>query len=93
MTITVAQITAAIVSGQVDEVGIAQIVAAIKFNRAQTTKKVTAALRKGSKVQWVNSRSGVTMSGTVTKVNRKFVVIDTPVGGWRVPGNMLTVVA
>jgi hypothetical protein len=47
-------------------------------------------LRAGANVQFTSNRNGVTYKGTVEKVNRKYIVVRTPQGGFRVPANMLS---
>jgi exoribonuclease R len=49
----------------------------------------------GDKVQFRSTRIGVTVSGVVTKVNRKNILVRAEQTGvvWRVPANMLTKVA
>lgn len=49
----------------------------------------------GDKVQFRSTRIGTTVSGIVTKVNRKNILVKADQTGlvWRVPANMLTKVA
>ena len=72
--------------------GIAQ---AIQFARASITKANISSIRAGAHVEWKSSKTGKTVTGEVTKVGRKFVVVrehGMSFSNWRVPANMLTVI-
>ena len=72
--------------------GIAQ---AIQFARASITKANIATIRPGVSVQFKSSKTGKNITGDVTKVGRKFVIIrehGMSFGNWRVPANMLEVI-
>jgi len=96
MTVSaVAQVNAAIISGNFTNEQLNAIGDAIRFARAQLASTVKCTLVKGSKVKFTG-RQGMTILGTVEKVNRKFILVreDKPgslIGGvWRVPANMLS---
>jgi len=96
MTVSsVAQVNAAIISGNFTNEQLNAIGDAIRFARAQIASTVKCTLVKGTKVKFTG-RQGVTILGTVEKVNRKFIIVreNKPgalVGGvWRVPANMLS---
>ena len=63
---------------------------AIKFARSRIATKNIFTLRAGANVQFTSNKNGVTYKGTVEKVNRKYIIVRTPQGGFRVPANMLT---
>jgi small-conductance mechanosensitive channel len=46
----------------------------------------------GDRVEFKDSRIGYVHSGSVLKINIKYVQVTTPKGTYRVPANMLTVV-
>jgi len=98
MTVSsVAQVNAAIISGNFTNEQLNAIGDAIRFARAQIANQVKFTLVKGSKVKFTG-RQGVTILGTVEKVNRKFILVrenkpGVQIGGvWRVPANMLEAV-
>jgi hypothetical protein len=98
MTVSsVAQVNAAIISGNFTNEQLNAIGDAIRFARAQLASTVKCTLVKGTKVKFTG-RQGVTILGTVEKVNRKFILVrenkpGSLVGGvWRVPANMLEAV-
>ncbi len=92
MTVTVSEITAAIVSNEFTLEDINSIIQAINFRRGQLARKAQFTIRKGNNVKFTSSKLGVEVRGTVLKVNRKFCKVQTPNGLWNVPGHMLTVV-
>jgi len=89
---TIQDINSTIISGNFTNDQLDAIAMAIKFARGQLTQKNRFTMTIGSKVSFTNSRTGQKVIGTVSKVNRKFILVnDTLNGRWRVPGNMLTV--
>ena len=69
-----------------------EISGAIKYARAQLVREVKRSIRVGDRVEFKDSRIGYTHSGSVLKINIKYVHVTTPKGTYRVPANMLTVV-
>ena len=65
---------------------------AIKYARTQLGHQVKRSIRVGDRVEFKDSRIGYTHSGSVLKINIKYVHVSTPKGTYRVPANMLTVV-
>ena len=92
---TIQEINASIITGNFTNEQLNSIGEAIKFARAQLVKENKSTLVKGSKVKFTG-RQGVTVLGTVEKVNRKFVIVREQKPGafvatnWRVPANMLS---
>ncbi len=62
---------------------------AIKMRRAWLTRQNIRAIVTGDKVSFTG-RNGLTLTGTVTKVMQKNVIVNTPRGNYRVPANMLS---
>ena len=65
------------------------IIEAVKQRRAWLTRKNIRATVVGDKVSFTG-RNGMTLTGTVTKVMQKNVIVNTQRGNYRVPANMLT---
>jgi len=89
---TLQEINRAILSGSFSNEDLNSIGDAIRFVRAQLVRKNTSILTVGSAVKFTSSRSGQTITGTVKKVNRKFIIVcenGKPASTWRVPANML----
>jgi hypothetical protein len=61
---------------------------AIKMRQTFLGNKTIRALATGDTVSF-NGRNGYT-KGRVKKINRKYVLVDTASGSWRVPATMLT---
>ena len=65
------------------------IVEAVKLKRQYLERTAVRQFVVGEKVQFTN-RKGMPVGGTIRKINRKYIVVDTPIGGYRVPATMLT---
>jgi len=50
-------------------------------------------MRVGTLVKFTSSRTGMSVTGTVQKINRKFIIVreTNKLSNWRVPANMLEV--
>lgn len=68
-----------------------QVVEAIKLKRQHLSRQAVRNFTVGDMVQFTSSRTGGRVNATVEKVNRKYVVVSTHIGGekWRVPATML----
>jgi hypothetical protein len=92
---TIDQVNKAIMFGNFTNDQLNSITMALKFARAQLTKETKRSLSVGLPVKFVSSRDGRTVLGTVTKINRKFVIVKEQNSNslfptnWRVPANML----
>ena len=90
------QINTAIMQGDFTNEELNSINDAIRFARAQLIVRNKSTLTIGSKVTFTSSTRG-TIVGSVKKINRKFILVDTQNPGsftssvWKVPANMLTV--
>lgn len=67
---------------------ISDLFEAIRLRQTFLGNKTIRQLAVGDTVSY-NGRNGHT-KGRVTKINRKYVIVDTPQGKWRVPATMLT---
>jgi len=65
---------------------------AIKYARNQLGREVKRSMRVGDRVEFTDTRIGHVHSGSVVKINIKYVHVNTAKGTYRVPANMLTVV-
>jgi len=65
------------------------IIDAVKLRRNQMHTQMAQSFKIGDKVSFTG-RYGRTETGTVTKVKIKYVVVDTGMSRWNVPGNHLT---
>ena len=89
---TIQEINSEIMFGNFTNDQLNAIIAAVKYRRSQLIKQGVRLLQLGEQVKFVNSRTGGVVTGKVQKVNRKFVIVDTGITRWRVPGNLLETV-
>jgi len=87
------QINSAIITGVWTNDQLSSMIDAVKFARARLTETTKRGLRIGDNVNFTSSKSGQNVTGVVTKIAIKYVTVRTVQGLWRVPANMLTVVA
>jgi small-conductance mechanosensitive channel len=72
---------------------LSSMIDAVKFARARLTEQTKRTLRIGDNVNFNSTKLGRNVTGVVVKIAIKFVTVKTVSGLWRVPANMLTVVA
>jgi small-conductance mechanosensitive channel len=65
------------------------VIDAVKWKRATIAKLTKASLRVGDNVNFTSSKTGLNVTGVVTKIAIKYVTVKTIQGAWRVPANML----
>lgn len=83
-------VTHAIMFGNFTNEQLNAIGMAIKYRRNQISADVKCGLCIGDQVKF-NGRNGL-VTGKVTKVNRKFVIVNAGFTNWRVPASMLETV-
>ena len=88
------QVNSAIMFGDFTNEELTSIIDAVKFARANIANQNKRALTLGTIVKFTSSRTGMPVTGTVQKINRKFIIVreTNKLSNWRVPANMLTVV-
>lgn len=86
---TINEINTTIISGVFSNDQLNSIIAAVKFARGQLSKVNKNQFTVGKQVKFVSSRDGRVHVGSVVKVNRKFVIVDSYSVRWRVPACML----
>jgi len=87
---SIQSINAEILQGAFTNEQLDSIMDAVKFARSRITQKNIFTMRTGANVQFTSTKNGMTYKGVVEKVGRKYIVVRTPQGGWRVPANMLS---
>lgn len=90
---TVSQINSAICAGGFTNDELTSIIDAVKFARARLAQRVRFQVRTGSRVRFTSTKTGMVVDGTVTKMAQKYATVSTPQGLWKVPANMLEIVA
>lgn len=86
------QVNSAIMFGSWTDMELSSMIDAIKFNRASLAKQIKRSITVGDNVEFTSHKTGRTMRGFVKKVAIKYVTVDTGMGLWRVPANMLRVI-
>ena len=87
------RINSAIIQGNLTNDELTTVIDAVKFARARLTEQTKRSLRIGDNVNFNSTKLGQNVTGVVVKIAIKFVTVKTVSGLWRVPANMLTVVA
>jgi hypothetical protein len=90
---SVQEINSAIIQGTFTNDELISMIDAVKFARSRLTNQIKFQVRKGSSVKFTSAKNGVTYQGTVEKVAIKYATVNTNLGRWKVPMNMLEVVA
>jgi len=77
---------------QMDGPQLQEIVEAVQLKRQYLAKQAIRNFVVGDMVQFQSRRTGGKVNATVEKVNKKYVIVSTHIGGekWRVPATMLT---
>jgi hypothetical protein len=86
------QVNSAIMFGDWTDIELRSMIDAVKWNRSRLTERTKATLRVGDNVEFTSSKTGRATRGFITKIAIKYVTVNTGMGLWRVPANMLTVV-
>jgi uncharacterized membrane protein len=83
------QINRAIMFGNLTNVELNSIIDAVKWARTQMQKTQARTLKVGDAVKFTSNRNGRTYTGTVERIKIKNVIVNTPLGRYNVPANML----
>jgi hypothetical protein len=84
------QINQAIMFGDLTNTELMSVIDAVKWKKATLAKLTKASLMVGDSVNFTSTKTGMNMTGFVTKIAIKYVTVKTRGGLWRVPANMLT---
>ena len=86
----ITQINQAIMHGNLTNDELTTVIDAVKYARAQITRRVKSGLRVGDNVNFNSTKLGRNVTGVIMKIAVKYVTVRTVSGLWRVPANMLT---
>ena len=96
--LSIQDVNTAIMFGGFTDEQLRSIGSAVAYRRNQILKANKREMTVGSQVKFTG-RQGRVVIGTVTKINRKFIIVREQSQGniifgtnWRVPGNMLELV-
>jgi len=87
---TIQEVNSAIMFGNWTNTELSSMIDAVKWKRATIAKLTKASLMLGDNVNFTSSKTGMNVTGVVTKIAIKYVTVKTAQGLWRVPANMLT---
>jgi len=90
--LTIQQVNSAIMLQSWTNTELTSMIDAVKWNRTNLAKQIKRSIRVGDNVEFTSSKTGRATRGFVTKVAIKYVTVNTGLGLWRVPANMLSVV-
>jgi hypothetical protein len=90
--LTIQDVNKAIMLQEWTNTELSSMIDAVKWNRDRLAKRVKYSIRTGDNVEFTSSKTGRVTRGFVTKVAIKYVTVNTGMGLWRVPANMLTVI-
>jgi hypothetical protein len=82
-------ITSAIMRGNLSNDDLNSVLEAVKYARSQLGRAKLRSFGRGDAVKFTSSRNGRVYTGTVEDVKIKNVVVNTSMGRFRVPANML----
>lgn len=85
----ISQVNGAILQSNFSNTELSSIIDAVKFARARLAQQTKRELMLGDNVSFTSTKTGMTMTGFVTKIAIKYVTVKTVGGLWRVPANML----
>ena len=71
---------------------LSSMIDAVKWNRANLANQIKRSIQVGDNVEFTSSKTGRLTRGFVTKIAIKYITVNTGMGMWRVPANMLSVV-
>ena len=89
---SVKQINTLIFSTELTNDELTSIIEAVKYKRSQLAQQIKYSIRVGDNVEFTSSKTGRLTRGFVTKVAIKYVTVNTGMGLWKVPANMLALV-
>ena len=87
---SIKEVNTAIMFGDWTNVELTSMIDAVKWKRATLAKLTKASLMLGDSVSFTSSKTGLEVTGTISKIAIKYVTVRTPQGLWKVPANMLT---
>jgi hypothetical protein len=90
--LTIQEVNRAIMLQTWTNTELSSMIDAVKWNRDQLANRVKRSIGLGDNVEFTSSKTGRLTRGFVTKVAIKYVTVNTGMGMWRVPANMLTLV-
>ena len=90
--LSISQVNSAIMTQVWTDVELRSMIDSVQWNRSRLAQRTKASLMVGDNVEFTSSKTGRAMRGFVTKIAIKYVTVNTGLGLWKVPANMLKLV-
>jgi len=90
--LSISEVNSAIMTQVWTDIELRSMIDSVQWNRSRLAQRVKASIQVGDNVEFTSSKTGRAMRGFVTKVAIKYVTVNTGLGLWKVPANMLRVV-
>ena len=87
--LTIQQVNSAIMLQSWTNTELSSMIDAVKWNRANLANQIKRSIQVGDNVEFTSSKTGRLTRGHVTKIAIKYVTVNTGMGLWKVPANML----
>ena len=91
--LSISEVNSAIMTQVWTDVELRSMIDSVQWNRSRLRERIKRSIMLGDNVEFTSSKSGRLMRGHVTKIAIKYVTVNTGLGLWKVPANMLSVVA
>ena len=90
--LSISEVNSAIMTQVWTDVELRSMIDSVQWNRSRLAQRIKRSIMVGDNVQFTSSKTGRQMRGFVTKIAIKYVTVNTGLGLWKVPANMLSVV-
>ena len=89
--LSISEVNSAIMLQTWTDIELRSMIDAVQWNRSRLAQRTKASLNVGDNVEFTSSKTGRQMRGHITKIAIKYVTVNTGLGLWKVPANMLRV--
>jgi hypothetical protein len=90
--LSISQVNSAIMTQVWTDIELRSMIDSVQWNRSRLRERIKRSIMLGDNVEFTSSKTGRAMRGHVTKIAIKYVTVNTGMGLWKVPANMLTLV-
>jgi hypothetical protein len=90
--LTIQEVNRAIMLQSWTNTELSSMIDAVKWNRSNLARQIKRSIMLGDNVEFTSNKTGRLMRGFVTKIAIKYVTVNTGMGLWKVPANMLSLV-
>jgi hypothetical protein len=90
--LSISQVNSAIMTQVWTDIELRSMIDSVQWNRSRLRERIKRSIMLGDNVEFTSSKTGRLMRGHVTKIAIKYVTVNTGMGLWKVPANMLALV-